>query len=374
MLPRLVIITTTLGVLTYFLSLTSTKSVNARVSKLKENIKVTSFMLREAIIQKESLTEQLVIESAKSKFVKEENVKNERLIILENQLNTLRLSYTETYPDIVQIKEQIKNLKKSIEANANRQSSNANTLNSAKGNSSSGVNVKSALYAELQQQLSAIETTLRTLTARKINQEEQLSLELGRSGEVNLVISQLTELSLDYDVTKRLYDELLTKREKARISLSLENENAGSLYVVQEPPTVPLVPQGLRFLHFALGSIILGFGVPVAIIFGILMIDTRIRHEDEINLGDSIPVIGVISNFNNKKDLRKQRLATIQSVMIFNLTLAVLVTLSLPQYYEVIFSQYYEEIFSRYDDMNFSRYYEVILGVLEEVIDSVLKK
>ena len=103
------------------LQVDTTQSVNARVSRLKEKIKVTRLQLREAIIQKESLTEQLVIESAKSNFVEEENVNNERLITLENQLNTLRLSYTETYPDIVQIKEQIKNLKRNIESNTNRQ-------------------------------------------------------------------------------------------------------------------------------------------------------------------------------------------------------------------------------------------------------------
>jgi len=318
------------------LQVDTTQRVSARVSNLKEAIEITSLNLKEAIIQKETLTEQLVIESAKSNFVEEENVNNERLITLENQLNTLRLSYTETYPDIVQINEQIKILRKSMEANANKQFNNAVTLDSDKSNSGSSVKVRTQLYQQLQQRLSAVETTIRTLSARKNDQEKQLSFELGRSNEVSRVFNRLNELSRDYDVTKAIYDRLLTRRENARVSLNLENESAGSLYKVQEPPTIPLIPQGLRFLHFALGSIVGGVGIPLAIIFGLLFIDSRIRHEDDIDSDDAIPVIGVIPIFNNGKELKKQRLVTIQSIMIFSLSFAVLITLSLSRYYEVI--------------------------------------
>ncbi len=318
------------------LQVDTSQSVNARVGNLKEQIKVTSLQLKEANIQKKSLTEQLAIESNKSILVEEANDNKQRLITLESQLNTLRLSYTETYPDIMQIKEQIKNLIRRIETSTDNQPGKADTLNSDKGNLNSGSKVKTLLYQQLRQQLSENETALRTLSARKNDQEKQLSFELGRSGEVNLIYSQLQGLSRDYDVTKNLYNNLLTKRENARISLNLENENAGSLYEVQEPPTIPLVPQGLRFLHFAFGSIIGGISIPLAIIFGLLMIDPRIRHEDNIDSDDAIPVIGVISNFKNGNEIKKQRLATIQSVIIFSLSFVVLFTLSLSRYYEVI--------------------------------------
>ena len=97
-----------------------------------------------------------------------------------------------------------------------------------------------------------------------------------------------------------------------------------------------MVPEGLRFLHFAIGSIIAGVGIPLAIIFGLLTIDPRIRDEDEIDLGDTIPVIGTIPNLKTGKDQKKQRYATIQASIIFSLSLIILITLSLSRYYEVI--------------------------------------
>jgi len=318
------------------LQIDTTKSVNARVGKLKEQIRVTSLKLKEAIVSKESLTAQLEIESAKGTIVEEENANNERLLDLEYQLNTMRLSYTETYPDIVLIKEQIDNLKRSIKDKASRQSSDTATLNLKNSNTGKRLKVKSAFYQQLQQQLFANKTTIRTLSFRKNDQEQQLALELDRSGEVIQVFNRLKELSRDYDVTKALYVKLKEKRENARIILNLESENVGSQFKVQEPPVIPLVPDGIRFLHFALGSLIVGVGLPLAIIFGLLMIDPRIRHEDDIGLGDEIPIIGIIPIFKTAKDLKYQRLVTIQTIIIFSLSLGLLVTLTLSRYFEVI--------------------------------------
>jgi len=318
------------------LQIDTTQSVNARVNKLKDKIKDTAQKIREEIIKKDSLTEQLVIESAKTTAVEEVNIKNERLLRLKDKLDTLRLSYTEGYPDIVQIKEQIKNLTRSIEANESIQPGNAETLNWDEGKFSSGVKVKSQFYQQLQQQLSAIKITLRTLVARKYEQEKQLALELDRSGEVLLVFNRLEELSRDYNVTKANYDNLIAKREKARISLSLEIEKAGSLYQILEPPVVPLIPEGLRFWHFALGSVIVGGAVPLAIVFGLLLVDPRIRHEDDIDFGEAVPVIGVIPDFKTGKDLKKQRLFTIQAIMIFSFSLVVLFSLALSRLFGVL--------------------------------------
>ncbi len=318
------------------LQIDTTQSVNAKVSNLKEKIKDTTQKLREETIRKNILAEQLLIESAKSTTVEKENIKMERLLGLKDRLSILRLSYTEGYPDIVQIKEQIIILERSLENNAFGRSSDVNSYIPDDGILGSGVNVKSQFYQQLHQQLLAIEITLKTLSARKLEQEKQLALEMDRSGDVLLAFNRLKVLSKDYDITKSNYDNLKAKREKARISLSLEIEKADSLYQVQEPPAVPLIPEGIRFAHFALGSIIVGVVMPLAIIFGLLMIDPRIRHEDDIDADDAIPVIGVIPIFKSVIDLKKQRLATIQTLIIFSLSSIVLVTLSLSRFFEVI--------------------------------------
>ena len=80
----------------------------------------------------------------------------------------------------------------------------------------------------------------------------------------------------------------------------------------------------------------MGVVMPLAIIFGLLMLDPRIRNGDDLNFDDAIPVIGVIPIFKTAMDLKKQRLATIQALIIFSLSFIVLVTLSLSRIFEVI--------------------------------------
>lgn len=306
----------------------TTQGVNARISSLSDQIKATSLLLKEARIQRDSLLEQLTIESQKSIAEEVVNVRNERLVELENRLSSLRLSYTETYPDIIELKEQIKLLKSNPKEASVQQPVPEDTSNSS--------NFRSALYVRLKQQVADQETVIKTLEARKNDQENRFDQEIARSSKVNYVVSKLEELARDRTVTKQLYDQLLARLENARVSLSLEKESASSLFKTQEPPIIPLVPEGLRFLHFAIGSVVLGAVLPLGFIIGILLVDPRVRDEDALDLGEDIQVIGVVPRFNTKSELRKQKWITVQSTLIVTLSLIGVATVSISRYYEVI--------------------------------------
>ena len=307
------------------------EAVNTRINSLSDQIKTTELQLKEAKIKRDSLAEQLVLESEKNTEEKVVTVKNERLVELEAKLSSLRLSYTETYPDIVQLKEQIKILRESLSEGAENP-----TAEDQDTNTNSRGSFKSALAERLKQQLADQETTIKTLEARKLDQENRFKQEIARSSQVNSAVSKLEELSRDREVTKQLYDRLLTRLENARVSLNLELESAGTLFKIQEPPIIPLVPEGLRFLHFAMGSVVLGAGIPIGLIVGILLIDPRIRHEEGLKLKGDIPMLGLVPNFKTRAELRKQRFATIQSVAILTVSLILVAALSLSRYYEVI--------------------------------------
>ena len=105
-------------------------------------------------------------------------------------------------------------------------------------------------------------------------------------------------------------------------------------------PTVviPLVPQGLRFLHFAIASVVLGMGIPVGGIIGLLQIDPRLRDVDGLDNGgeSSIPVLGEVPRYKTLREIRHDKFVTAQAVIIVSLTLAVVSTVSLMHYYEII--------------------------------------
>ncbi len=309
--------------------------VNARVNQLKANIKDTKLSLNELRVQKQSLETQLLTErqrieqqlqaeSQQAVSAEREGAFTERLQTLESNLDTLRLSYTENYPDIVHFKEQIKNLKLMMD-----QEDASNTGEST--NESSGheiIFVETPLYVQLAGEIADAETDIQTFFARVDESGKRLDTELLRASKVNALESQLEEMTRDLDVTQRIYDDLLTRRENARVSLNLQLENQGVRFRVQDPASIPVVPVGLRFIHFVIGSVPVALLVPLVIIFGLLYIDKSIRHEDNVDQELlALPVIGVVDYYPNRLDIKKQKLKTIFSLSIFATTGATLITL-----------------------------------------------
>lgn len=304
----------------------TTEAVSARIGEINDRIRRTSLELKEATIQMDSLKEQLAAESEKSNAEEVANAQQQRLAEMQARLNTLRLSYTDTYPDIVQLKEQINTLRATIRRDASGESSEPKKTST----------IRSDLYERLQRQIADQELLIKTLGARKLDQERRLDQEIARSSQVSKIVARLEELSRDRDVNRALYDQLLTRRERARVSLSLELENAGALFKVQEPPIIPLVPKGLRFLHFAIASLIFGFGIPIGMIIAWLVVDSRIRHEDNLDLGGEYTVFGSISTYHTPREVRQQRLATALSVLLVSLSLAMVISISVSRYLQII--------------------------------------
>ncbi len=311
--------------------------VNTRVNNLKNLIRETRLQLTEAQVQKKSLKEQLAQERRRieqqlaasraqaSNRVIQSNYE-ERLKTLQTRLDTLRLSYTDDYPDIVQLKEQIRNLKLQIEQEKKERASGAD---SAPAPTTSGFE-PSPLYESLSSEIANIETTIKTLEARITDASARLDKELERANLVNALESQLEEMTRDLDVTQAIYDDLLTRRENARVSLNLQLENQGSTFKIQEPAVVPLVPVGLRFLHFALASLVLGLAVPLGLIFAMVVLDPRIRNEEAIDPEIlDIPIIGVVGHYANDRDMQTERRKTRVAIAIVALTLLVLAAIVL---------------------------------------------
>ncbi len=312
--------------------------VNNRVNTLKNLIRETRLQLTEAQVQKKSLQEQLDRERRRieqqlaasraqaSNRVIQSNYE-ERLKTLQTRLDTLRLSYTDDYPDIVQLKEQIRNLKLQIEQEKKERK------NAPEPTASGSAPVEfepSPLYENLSNEIAGIETNIKTLEARIEDASTRLEKELQRASQVNALESQLEEMTRDLDVTQAIYDDLLTRRENARVSLNLQLENQGSTFKIQEPAVVPLVPVGLRFLHFALASLVLGIAVPLGLIFALVILDPRIRNEEAIDPEVlDIPIIGVVGHYANDRDKQLERRKTRLSIAIVGLTLLVLAAIVL---------------------------------------------
>ena len=220
--------------------------VTQRIASLRATIESLNLDLQEAITRRDQLQEQLSKENELVARRFRADIYRERLETAQSQLDTLRLSYEDTYPDIVSLKLQIQDLRKAMEDASNQpvDDSRSATVN--------------PVYEQLRSRLSDAEVDISTLRMRISSSEQLMVEEQERAQRIAEFQAELSELTRDYDVTRSIYEDMLERKERARLSMTLDIEGQGVNYKIQEPPFYPNSPTGLRFVHFYLAAPFVG--------------------------------------------------------------------------------------------------------------------
>jgi hypothetical protein len=153
--------------------------------------------------------------------------------------------------------------------------------------------------------------------------ETLLNSELDRSRRVASSESALAELTRDYEVNRDVYQDLLKRRENARVSMNLDEEGRGLTFRIQEPAVMPTRPAGLRPMHFAMAGLAIGIVLPFGLLFGYARFDPRVRSAATIERLAGIPVLVAIPPYPTPSDRRRK---TAQLIIAFLLIAGVAVT------------------------------------------------
>jgi hypothetical protein len=138
-------------------------------------------------------------------------------------------------------------------------------------------------------------------------QAAQAQVEIQAAANPSMV-AQYTDLSREYDVLKKQYDELLVRRESARMSQAVENTSQKLQFRVVEAPSIPAKPSGpLRPLFLAavlVGSLMVGPGLA----FLLDRVEVPVTSTDVLARRSSWPILGHVSFVRTREDLRRERL------------------------------------------------------------------
>ena len=119
--------------------------------------------------------------------------------------------------------------------------------------------------------------------------------------------ARLAELTRDYQINRDIYQDLLRRRENARVSMNMDSDRQGLNFKIQEPVTMPQAPVGPRFLHFVLGGILLGVVIPIGVLCLRLQFDPRIRIGSAIAVAHKVPIITVVPHLWSPTELKSLR-------------------------------------------------------------------
>ncbi|MBV1880913.1 MAG: hypothetical protein KUG82_04730 [Pseudomonadales bacterium] len=273
--------------------------VYANISQLRRRIDSTELSLKEAHIRRKSLEAQLSGEVATVGSNNTVSFYQERLEHLKRQYDSLRLSYHDSYPDIVRTKQQIEDIKMTIDAENGKAALGRNNTQESVGSYEDEPLSYTPFYQQLKINLSATRTEIEMFKIRLIETRKRLDNERKRALMMSEGQALESELARDYEVNQTIYRDLLRKRENARVSMHLDMEGRGLTYKVQESANLPLVPSGVRFMHFILLGPIAGIGIPLGILFVLIQIDPRVRMEATLIDKMELPVLAVTGEFDS---------------------------------------------------------------------------
>jgi polysaccharide chain length determinant protein (PEP-CTERM system associated) len=222
---------------------------------------------------------------------------------MQQRLDELRLRYHDTYPDIVILREQIKELKKQRDQAAE----GGKPLPQA----SQAQSIANPVYQELSTQLASARTQIETIDTRIKSLKALLVEQKSRMERIQGNKQEYADLTRNMETNKQIYNDLLKRRETARMSMTLDVEGQGSRYRINETAQFPLKPTGLQFFQFAAVGLLLGLLAPFGAVAGLLQVDPRVRTRSQLESEAGIPVLIEIPHVRTPFEKRRNRKLTV---------------------------------------------------------------
>lgn len=283
-----------------------------QLEQAKQVLKVAELELQEAQFRSSTLRRQLDGEEPVLGIMGDQQAfdmplssqYDSRIARLEEQLDQLMLHYTDKHPDVIGIKEQMELLETRRAEEIQELSEQQQELGPA-GPVDAG---ESSVFQEIKLAMAQADGEVAALKARVDSYQKQVDDLEQAVDTIPEIEAELKRLDRDYGLNKRQYDELLKRRESARLSQEADQQADDIKLKVIEPPRVPLVPIGPNRIQ--LMSLVLGaaLGAGAALAFLLSQINPRFYSTEELKEFAQLPVIGAVSLVYSARQRTERRM------------------------------------------------------------------
>jgi capsular polysaccharide biosynthesis protein len=219
-----------------------------------------------------------------------------RVIQIQGDLDRLLGTYTEQHPDVKRVRRDLatatEELHRAEQARVDRETAGA----AASALDDDVARAARARLEDVQRRIAAATGTRRRPTtgaaAARLAPvaEPRIDPELHGVGHD----TTLSELLRRYEATRDVYQDLLKRRENARVSMDLDAEHRGLTLRVQEAAELPVTATSLRLLHLSAIGLVLALAAPLAFLLAIIKLDPRVRSPRQIERLARVPLLVTI--------------------------------------------------------------------------------
>jgi len=251
-------------------------------SQLDANTQLTNRAQQDKSYAESLLDQQLTAWKA-AQTIQTSDTIGQQLVALRTQLVTLRVRYTENYPEVMRVKNDIDALEAKQKEMTDSGAENA--FNKPYGKP------EPPEIRQLRERIRQNDDSL----ARAAREETRLRT-LIDSYQSRLTLSPKVEeeykqLTRDNDVAHRLYETLLINKSESAIQTDLEHRQQGEQLRLLDPASLPDSPSFPVRWKFAGGGLGIGLTLGICLAFWLELRDRAIRNEKDVLAALEMPML-----------------------------------------------------------------------------------
>lgn len=236
-----------------------------------------------------------------------------RINNLRARLDDLSTRYTEKHPEVVHIR----NVLADLEAEKQQEIEKAFA-----GESTEYTGLKeSPVYQQMRTMLAETEARAAEMAVRVNEYRQRVNKLNNLVGNIPVIEAELKQLNRDYQVVQQQHQQLLTRRESARISQDVEEKANDLVLRVIDPPFVPQMPNEPNKLLLNSVVLVAGIGVGGAIALFLSLINPVIIDRHSLGHTTGLPVLGSVTLIPKAEEKKR---SFIKRILFFSIFLALL--------------------------------------------------
>jgi len=204
---------------------------------------------------------------------------------LQGQLLTLKARYTDDHPDVIKMKADIAEVQQRL-AEVKKASASAVEAADQKASAAEPPDIR-----QLRTQIHQYEDLIASGTRDQKRLQQEIGVYQGRVSLSPAIEEQYKQLTRDYDNAQKDYQDLLTKKSSANLTVKMTTQSEGERMVPLNPANLPEDPSFPNRLSFAGGGLAAGLALGLGLALLLELSDNSIRNEADVQAALELPIL-----------------------------------------------------------------------------------
>jgi polysaccharide chain length determinant protein (PEP-CTERM system associated) len=201
-----------------------------------------------------------------------------RLDTQRRQLDEMLRRYTDEHPDVQSTRRTIAQL----EAQRNREQDGARSSGQSPSRARAAAAAANPMFQRLRVSLAEAEANVASLRGQLGSQSVRLEEIKSQAGRVPQAEAELAQLNRDYDIIRKNYEQLVSRREAASLGVKIDQQSSLADFRLVEPPRVQPKPVFPSRFQMAVGAMLLSLAIGMAAAYAASLLNPTFANESEL--------------------------------------------------------------------------------------------